>query len=443
MNGTAVPVQETQDKQENATAGPMQRDAGERYDWAPARRRRKMQETGARCRALRPGAYIRTSPRERAAGTNRRRIVMRIEQITLHRICLQLKSPFATSYGAYTDRETILVEVRDESGATGWGECVAFATPWYTEETVETAWHMMERYLIPTLLHCEIAHPDEVLPLFAFVRRHHMAKAGLEMAVWDLYARRRGQPLATVIGGVRQQIETGVAVGLQETPEKLYRVIEQYLADGYRRIKVKIKPGHDVELVRGIRAHFPDLPLMADANSAYTLEDVALLKQLDDFGLMMIEQPLAADDIVDHAELQKQLRTPICLDESLVACEDVRKAIMLGSCRVVNVKIGRVGGLSEAVRIHDLCHSRGVPLWCGGMLETGVGRAHNIALATLPGFTLPGDISASSRYWERDIIVPEVTVSDGRIAVPDRPGIGYEMDRDYLRHVSLHVQTYR
>jgi len=368
---------------------------------------------------------------------------MRIEQITLHRICLQLKSPFATSYGAYTDRETILVEVRDESGATGWGECVAFATPWYTEETVETAWHMMERYLIPTLLRREIVHPDEVLPLFAFVKRHHMAKAGLEMAVWDLYARRRGQPLATVIGGVRQEIETGVAVGLQETQEKLYRVIEQYLSDGYRRIKVKIKPGLDVELVRGIRAHFPDLPLMADANSAYTLDDVALLKQLDDFGLMMIEQPLAADDIVDHAELQKQLRTPICLDESLVACEDVRKAIMLGSCRVVNVKIGRVGGLSEAIRIHDLCHSRGVPLWCGGMLETGVGRAHNIALATLPGFTLPGDISASSRYWERDIIVPEVSVRAGKIAVPDRPGIGYEMDRDYLRHVSLHVQTYR
>jgi len=367
---------------------------------------------------------------------------MRIDQITLHRICLQLKSPFATSYGAYTDRETILVELRDESGTTGWGECVAFATPWYTEETVETAWHLMERYLIPTLLRREIAHPNEVFPLLGFVKRHHMAKAGLEMAVWDLYAKQRGLPLASVIGGVRQEIETGVAVGLQATPEQLYRVIEQYLTDGYRRIKCKIKPGLDVELVRGIREHFPELPLMADANSAYTLEDLDLLRQLDDYGLMMIEQPLGADDIIDHAELQKQLATPICLDESLVSSEDVRKALKLGSCRVVNVKIGRVGGLSEAIRIHDLCAASGVPLWCGGMLETGVGRAHNIALATLPGFTLPGDISASARYWNRDIITPEVTVKDGKITVSDRPGIGYEVDRDYLRHVTLHAQTF-
>lgn len=368
---------------------------------------------------------------------------MRIDQITLHRIGLQLKAPFATSYGQYTDRETILVELQDESGTIGWGECVAFATPWYTEETVETAWHMMERYLIPTLLHREIAHPEEVLPLLSFVKRHHMAKAGLEMAVWDLYAKRQGKPLASVIGGTRQEIETGVAVGLQASPEQLYRVIEQYLSDGYRRIKCKIKPGLDVDLVRGIRKQFPDLPLMADANSAYTLEDAEHLKRLDEYGLMMIEQPLAADDIIDHAELQKQLATPICLDESLVSSEDVRKALTLGSCQVVNVKIGRIGGLSEAIRVHDLCAARNVPIWCGGMLETGVGRAHNIALASLPGFTLPGDISASSRYWDRDIISPEVTVHDGKIKVSDQPGIGYEVDRDYLRHVTLQVQVYR
>jgi len=367
---------------------------------------------------------------------------MRIRRITLHHISLRLRSPFVTSYGAHTDRETIVVEAEDENGVTGWGECVAFAEPSYTEETVVTAWHMMERFLIPSLFGADIGHPRETALLFAKVKRNQMAKAGLETAVWDLHARLHGMPLARAIGGTRTEIESGVAVGLQPSAGHLHAAIERYLNDGYKRVKVKIKPGHDVALIRGIRERFPDLALMADANSAYTLEDAAHLAQLDRYGLMMIEQPLAADDIIDHARLQQQLATPICLDESLITAEDVRKALSLGSCRIVNVKIGRVGGWSEAIRIHDLCLARGVPLWCGGMLETGIGRAHNIALASLPGFTLPGDISASSRYWERDIVFPEVTVRDGKIAVSAEPGIGYEVDRDYLQKVTLHRQTF-
>lgn len=368
---------------------------------------------------------------------------MRITRVTLHHIAMKLVSPFATSYGTYTDRETIIVEVEDEDGVIGWGECVAFATPWYTEETVDTAWLMMERYLIPELIGRTLEHPRNIPGLFAAVKRNQMAKAGLETACWDLYAKRQNMPLAKLLGGVRQHIASGVAAGLQDSMEQMYAVIDKYMAEGYRRVKVKIRPGQDIELIRSIRKRYPDLPLMADANSAYTLEDTEHLQRFDDYGLMMIEQPLAADDIIDHAELQGKLKTPVCLDESLVTSEDVRKAITLGSCQVVNLKIGRVGGLTEALRIHDLCTESNIPLWCGGMLETGIGRAHNIALATLPGFTLPGDISASGRYWERDIIVPEVTVHNGEITVSDRPGIGYDVDREYLREVTKKTGTFR
>jgi len=367
---------------------------------------------------------------------------MLIQRITLYQIRMQLRSPFVTSYGAYTDRETILVEVEEKSGVTGWGECVAFATPWYTEETIGTAWHMMEQFLIPPLLGQPFEHPSEVNALFTSVKRNQMAKAGLETAVWDMYAKLCGLPLAQVLGGTRQEIETGVAAGLQKSPEQLYSLIEQYVSEGYKRIKVKIKPGTDIELLRNIRSVFPHLPLMADANSAYTLNDVQHLQKLDEFGLMMIEQPLAADDIIDHAKLQQRLTTPICLDESLVTYDDVRKAIELGSCQVVNLKIGRVGGLSEALRIHELCAEHGIPVWCGGMLETGIGRAHNIALASLPGFTLPGDISASSRYWERDVIAPEVTLREGKITLSDQPGIGYEIDHEYIHSLTLRSESF-
>lgn len=367
---------------------------------------------------------------------------MHIASITLHQIRMPLKSPFAASYGVYHDRETILIEVQDESGCIGWGECVAFAEPWYTEETIGTAWHIMESFLIPQLLGKRLDHPREVSRLFAGIKRNPMAKAGLETAVWDLYAKLQGKPLAEMLGGVRKEIETGIAIGLQPTTKKLYEAIDRSLEAGYRRVKVKIKPGMDIDLIRSIRAGYPDLALMADANSAYTPADAPHLKRLDEYKLMMIEQPLDAEDIIDHAALQKQLATPICLDESLVSLDHVRHALTLGSCRVVNIKIGRVGGLSSALQIHDLCASHGVPVWCGGMLETGIGRAHNIALATLPSFTLPGDISASDRYWERDVISPPVAVSDGKIAVPEGPGIGVEVDREYLGHVTLRMQHY-
>lgn len=367
---------------------------------------------------------------------------MHIRQITLHHIRLPLKTPFAASYGTYTERDTLLIEMTDEAGTTGWGECVAFAAPWYSEETLDTAWLMLERFLIPAALRAPVAHPDELAERFAFVRRNRMAKAGLEQACWDLYAKRAGIPLAAALGGVRREVEAGVAVGLQHGMEALFRAIEGYLAEGYRRVKIKIKPGHDAEPVRALRARYPDLPLLADANSAYTLADLDRLKALDAYGLLMIEQPLDADDIVDHAVLQRELATPVCLDESITSAADARRALELGSGRVINIKPGRVGGLGEAKRIHDLCRARGVPVWCGGMLESGVGRAHNIALASLPNFTIPGDLSGSSRYWERDVVFPEVAVQDGKIPVPDGPGIGFRVDREFVAAVTVRKASF-
>jgi O-succinylbenzoate synthase len=362
---------------------------------------------------------------------------MNIRRIALHHIRLPLKAPFAASYGTYTERETILVEMEDDTGATGWGECVAFAEPWYSEETVETAWHVMGRFLVPAVLERPVGHPSELADRFAFVRRNRMAKAGLEQACWDLYAKRNGLPLAKVLGGVRHEVEAGVAVGLQDGTDALLAAIEGYLAEGYRRIKIKIKPGLDLEPIAAIRRRHPDLPLMADANSAYTLDDIPRLKALDAFDLLMIEQPLDADDIVDHAVLQREIATPVCLDESIAGAADARRALDLGSCRIINVKAGRVGGLAEAKRIHDLCEARGVPVWCGGMLESGVGRAHNIALASLPNFTIPGDLSSSSRYWHRDVVHPDVTVKDGKIQVPDGPGIGFDVDREFVARMTV------
>ncbi len=323
------------------------------------------------------------------------------------------------------DKHFLLLEVHDEAGNTGWGESVAFEAPWYTEETVETSLHMLRDFLIPLLLGKEISHPDQVGSLFTPIRGNNMAKASIECAVWDLYAKRKGIPLADALGGQYERIEVGISIGIQKNLDDLIESVQRFLEEGYKRIKVKIKPGADIDVLRGLRSAFPDVPLMADANSAYSLHDIELLKQLDEFGLLMIEQPLAHDDIVDHAVLQKQLKTPICLDESIHSLEDVRKAVELGSTKVINVKIGRVGGLSEAKRIHDYCMEKGIPVWCGGMLEAGIGRAHNIALTSLPNFILPGDTAGSSRYWEKDIIEPEVVVEDGYITVPTAPGIGF------------------
>ncbi|TDL64061.1 o-succinylbenzoate synthase [Rhodococcus qingshengii] len=357
---------------------------------------------------------------------------MSIREVTLHRLVMRLIDPFTTSFGTFQDKEFFVIEMEDETGASGFGESVAFSSPWYSEETVETNKHMMEQFLIPLLLESPIEHPDEVSKRFESIRRNNMAKSALEGAVWDLYAKRNNNPLYKELGGRKQQIDVGISIGIQPTANELVHVVEGFVNEGYKRMKVKIKPGADYEMLKEVRRHFPDILLMADANSAYTLEDIDTLKKLDELNLMMIEQPLSHDDIIDHAKLQSELATPICLDESIHSIEDARKAVELGSCKIINIKIGRVGGLTESKKIHDYCAQQGIAVWCGGMLEAGIGRAHNIALTTLPQFVLPGDTAASSRYWEKDIIVPEVIVENGVIHVPDKPGIGYEVNRQVL-----------
>ena len=360
---------------------------------------------------------------------------MKIKKLTLHLIEMELVSPFKSSLGIVKKRESILVEVEDGDGIIGWGEVVAFSSPWYTEETIKTCWHVIEDFLVDKLFGITITHPEMLRELFKSIKRNQMAKAGVESAIWDLYAKRKNLPLAQVLGGTQEKIEAGVVIGI-ESIDSMLRKIDSHLKDGYKRFKIKIEPEKDIAIIKTIRKHFPDLPLMADANSAYSLQDVERLKALDEYDLMMIEQPLGSDDIVDHSKLQGLLETPICLDESIVSFEDARKAIELGSCKVINIKAGRVGGLSEAIRIHDLCEEHGIPVWCGGMLETGISRAHNIALASLPNFTIPGDISASSRYWEQDIIIPEVTIHNGIIDVPKGFGMGFDINRmEIKRHL--------
>ncbi|MER2076685.1 o-succinylbenzoate synthase [Psychrobacillus psychrotolerans] len=362
---------------------------------------------------------------------------MIIKKITMRHMKMTMKNPFVTSFGSMQEKEFFLLEVFDEKGNSGWGESAAFQAPWYTEETVQTTLHMIRDFLIPLVLNKEISHPDEVSEIFATIRKNNMAKAAVEVAIWDLYAKRTDQSLSQALGGVTEKIEVGISIGIQTTTEKLLEVVSNYIQEGYKRIKVKIKPGYDIEVIQKLREAFPSVPLMADANSSYTLEDFELLKQLDDFQLMMIEQPLANDDIVDHAKLQKQLNTPICLDESILSVADARNAIELGSTKVINIKIARVGGLTEAKKIHDLCMEKGVPVWCGGMLEAGIGRAHNIALTSLPNFTLPGDTAGSSHYWEEDIISPEIVVVNGCIEVPKGNGIGYEPNMKVIQRYLL------
>ena len=368
---------------------------------------------------------------------------MKITDITIHHLRMTMKNPFTTSFGSLQDKEFLLLEAKDEDGTIGWGESVAFETPWYNEETLKTNWHMLEDFLIPLILNKEIKHPDEVSQIFAPIRKNNMAKSTIEGAVWDIYAQQTNQSLAEALGGTRDKIEVGISIGIQNSLEELVDIVDRSLKDGYKRIKVKIKPGSDVDVIRALREEFPDAAIMADANSAYRLEDSALLKQLDAFDLMMIEQPLASDDIIDHAQLQKELKTPICLDESIHSLEDARKAIELGSTKIINIKIGRVGGLTEAKKIHDYCEAQGVPVWCGGMLESGIGRAHNIALTTLPNFILPGDTSGSNRYWEKDIILPEVVAADGYIDVPQTAGIGYEIDRKTVESYTITKKEYK
>jgi len=352
-----------------------------------------------------------------------------ISSIELAEICLPLIHFFETSFGRTTERRIILVRVVDRDGAAGWGECTAGEGPFYSDEWTETVWPTLKNYLAPMVVGREVQNAGAISDLMKPVRGHRMAKAAIETACWDLDAKRAGVPLWRHLGGVLDEIQCGVSIGIQKSPEELIEKIEKELSAGYQRIKIKIKPGWDVDIVRRVRERFPEIRLMGDANSAYTLADVALFKALDEFKLMMIEQPLRHDDMFDHAELQKQIKTPVCLDESVKTPEDAQHAIALGACRIINVKLGRVGGHAQAKRVEQICREQNIPVWCGGMLESGIGRAHNIAMATLAGFTLPGDVSASARYWEEDIIEPPVTVtSRGTIVAPDKPGIGFEVN---------------
>jgi len=355
-----------------------------------------------------------------------------IKEIVLRQLKMTLNHPFTTSFGTMQDKEFFIIEAIDHEGNHGYGESVAFSTPWYTEETVQTTKHMINDFLIKILQENKISHPDDISDLFAPIKRNNMAKAAIEGAIWDLYAKQKKMSLSNALGGERTSIDVGISIGIQPTLKDLIYTIDDHLQAGYKRIKLKIKPGYDIDVLREVRKHFPHTLIMADANSAYTLNDIEHLKKLDDLDLMMIEQPLAHDDIVDHAELQKALKTPICLDESIHSVADARKAIRLGSCKIINIKIGRVGGLTEAKRIHDYCVKHDVAVWCGGMLEAGVGRAHNIALTTLSGFTMPGDTAGSSHYWKKDIITPEVVVDHGQIHVPSNHGIGYKINHKAL-----------
>jgi len=352
---------------------------------------------------------------------------MRITHIHLYHISLPYVHPFETSFGRELEREAILVAV-EADGLTGWGECVAGSGPWYSYETIGTAWHVLVDFLVPALLGQEISQPADVVARFSRVRGHAMARASLENAVWDLLGRAQGLSLAQMLGGVRPAVPVGVSVGIEPTLDELLAQVEGYVAAGYGRVKLKIKPGWDVAVVRAVRERWPELPLQVDANSAYTLADAARLAELDAFDLLLIEQPLHHDDMVDHAALQRRLRTPICLDESIHSPQHARWALDIGACRIINVKVGRVGGFTAARQIHDLCAERGVPVWCGGMLETNVGRAGNLALAALPNFTLPGDISASARYFHHDIAAPDFTLNaDSTITVPGGPGSGVQV----------------
>lgn len=350
---------------------------------------------------------------------------MKLRRITLREIHMRLLAPFETSFGKSDLRRILLLEA-DVDGVTGWGESTAGENPFYCYETVETAWHILRDHAWPMIRGREFGSAADVWEMLSPIRGHNMAKAALETAVWDAQAKQKNTPLAKLLGGTRAEIPCGVSIGIQPSITALLAKVEKELAAGYQRIKIKIKPGFDLESVRALRQKFPRIRMMVDANSAYRLEDAPLLKELDAFYLIMIEQPLGWDDIYSHAALQRQLDTAICLDECIHDVEHARAAIELGACRIINIKLGRVGGHTPARRIHDLCESKSVPVWCGGMLESGIGRAHNIAMSSLSNFSLPGDVSASRRYWDEDIIEPEVEVSpEGAIRVRTAPGIGY------------------
>ncbi len=362
---------------------------------------------------------------------------MKIESIALREIHMQLKSPFETSFGTVQNRRILLVEVVAD-GVSGWGEVTAGETPSYIAETTDTAWHVISDFIVPSLVGKSVATASEFPGLMTQIRGHEMAKGGVESALWDAEAQLKGVPLSKLLGGTMEEIACGVSLGIRENPPSLVKRVEEELRSGYQRIKLKIKPGKDYEFVAAVRKEFPNIRLSVDANSAYSLDDAAHLKRLDEFDLLMMEQPLSWDDIYAHAKLQAQIQTAICLDECIHNTRHALTAIELKSCRIINIKLGRVGGHTEALRMQEACRKRGVPVWCGGMLESGIGRAHNIAMSTLPGFSLPGDVSASQRYWNEDIIEPVVEVTaKGTIRVPQTPGLGYAVRRDRVERLTV------
>jgi len=368
---------------------------------------------------------------------------MKIESVTLREIHMPLVHFFETSFGRVYSRRIVLASVQAD-GVRGWGECVAGEDPFYSSEWIETAWPTLKHYLVPMLLHNGVASGRECAALFSRVRGHRMAKAALENAVWDAEARRQQQPLWKLLGGTRREIACGVSIGIQDSPEQLLEKIATEVAAGYRRIKIKVKPGWDLNVLEKIRARWSEIVLSVDANSAYTLDQTEHLRKFDQFNLLMIEQPLWNDEIYLHARLQKALRTAICLDESIRHARDADFALESGACRIINIKVGRVGGFTEAKKVHDVAQRHNIPVWCGGMLESGVGRAHNIALSTLENFCLPGDVSASKRYWAEDIIEPEVEVSpQGMISISDAPGTGYRIREDLIQKLTVREETVR
>jgi o-succinylbenzoate synthase len=368
---------------------------------------------------------------------------MKVEAIALREVHMPLVHFFETSFGRTYSRRILLVTVRCD-GVDGWGECVAGEDPFYSSEWIEAAWPTITNYLAPAILGQTLQSASDCAVRFAHVRGHRMAKGALENALWDAEAMQRDQPLWKLLGGSRHEIHCGVSIGIQDSVDQLLGKIETELAAGYRRIKVKVKPGWDINVLERIRGRWPDIVLSCDANSAYTLDRVEHLRLFDQFNLLMLEQPLWNDDIYYHARLQKELRTAVCLDESITSARKAAVALEVGACRIINIKVGRVGGFTEARKVHDICHTQKIPVWCGGMLESGIGRAHNIALSTLQNFSLPGDVSASKRYWKEDIIDPEVQVSrEGIIAVRNEPGCGYRLKEDLIEKLTVRKETLR
>jgi len=370
-------------------------------------------------------------------------MAMKLDQIELREIHMPLISFFETSFGRTTLRRIILVRVFGE-GIVGYGEATSPEAPYYNHESTGTAWYILKDFVIPRIFQARLDKPEEVAPLLKPIRGHNMAKAAVETAFWDLFARQRQRPLYQMLGGKQKSINCGVSIGIQDSVTELLQKIEKELKAGYQRIKIKIKPGWDLEIVREIRKQFPEIALMCDANSAYTLDHLDLFRRLDEFNLLMIEQPLAWNDILDHIKLQHAIKTPLCLDESILDAEDARKAIEAGACKIINIKLGRVGGHTEARRVHDVCQSHAIPVWCGGMLESGIGRAQNIALSSLENFVLPGDVSASKRYFKRDLIDPEVEVdSQGRIHLLDEVGVGFQPNWQRIEEVTVRTEVLR